>query len=331
MSTIRNTLFATLLTLTAGMTVSAQNENKGVRDRVENVLRANYEKVNYDTLYMTRPDTKLTLKVRGNMSGTTIEGKDKNEGGTIKSDFETATRGTVSVGASYMGVSLAVAVNPARLSGKNKDNEYNINFYGNRFGLEASYQDSKTLSGDISQNEYKYHVSRGDVRYNMLTVTGYYAFNHRRFSYPAAFTQSYIQKRSAGSWLVGATFQTGRIKNTDDAPDELLDTRLSTTSLALGGGYGYNFVVKKWLLHLSAQPCLIVYNNSSMRVGGEKEKVGTYFPEMIFNTRAAIVYNFSPKFFAGSTFLFNTTSLGNRNHYTDIMRWYARAFVGMRL
>ena len=31
----------------------------------------------------------------------------------------------------------------------------------------------------------------------------YYIFNHRRFSYPAAFSQSTIQRRSAGSPFVG--------------------------------------------------------------------------------------------------------------------------------
>ena len=328
---MKKILFVMFLSLTAGLTASAQSEREGVRGRVENALRANYEKCNYDTLYMKRPDSKLTLKLRGNLSGTTIKGKDKEEGGTIKSDFKTSTRGTISVGASYLGISAAVAINPGRLSGKNKDNEYNINAYGNRFGLEASFQDSKTLSGDMTQGENKFHLRKGDVRYNMLTVTGYYAFNYKHFSYPAAFTQSYIQKRSAGSWLVGATFQSGRIKNTNDAPDVLQDTRLTMTSFAIGGGYGYNFVVRKWLFHASTQPCLIVYNHNSIRLNGEKQKTGTYFPEMIFNTRAAIVYNFNQKYFAGSTFLFNTTTLGNRNHYTDILKWRARAFVGMRL
>ena len=313
------------------LVASAQEQQGGMRNRIESALRANYEKGNYDTLYIQRPDNKLLLRLRGNLSGTTIKGKDKAEDGTIRSDFKTSTRGTISVGASYLGVSAAVALNPGRLSGKNKDMEYNINFYGNRFGLEACYQDSKTLSGDIRQNDRRFDLEKGDVRYNMFTLTGYYAFNYKRFSYPAAFTQSYIQKRSAGSWLVGATFQTGRIKNTDDAPAELQDTRLSMTSFAIGGGYGYNFVVKKWLFHASTQPCLIVYDHNSVRINGEKEKTGTYFPEMIINTRAAIIFNINKRYLAGSTFLFNTTTLGNRNHYTDILKWRARLFVGVRL
>ena len=51
---------------------SAQEQQGRMRDRIESALRTNYEKVNYDTLYLKRPDSKLTLKVRGNLSGTTI-------------------------------------------------------------------------------------------------------------------------------------------------------------------------------------------------------------------------------------------------------------------
>lgn len=329
--TMRKVLFAMLLTLTLGLTASAQSRREVMRNRVDSVLRANYEKGVYDTLYMKRPDSKLTLRLRGNLSGTSIEGKDKDDGGPIKSDLKTKPRGTISVGASYLGLSAAVAINPASLAGKSRDTEYNINFYGNRFGLEANFLDSKTLSGDISQAGNSIQVEKGDARFTLFTITGYYAFNHRRFSYPAAFTQSYIQKRSAGSWLLGATFQSGRIKDTDDAPAYMNDTRLTMNCFAIGGGYGHNFVAKKWLFHISAQPCLIVYNDNSVRVNGEKQKTGTHFPEMIFNTRAAIIYNINRKYFAGSTFLFNTTVLGDKDEYTDLLKWRARAFVGIRL
>jgi len=328
---VRKILFAMLLTLTVGLTAFAQSQRGGLRSRIESKLRAKYEKGVYDTLYIKRPGGKLRLKMRGNLSGTTIESKDKAEGGTIEAKYKTATRGTISVGASYLGISLTVSVNPGSLAGKNKDIEYNLNAYGNRFGLEACFQDSKTLSGDIRQNEYSYHMAKGDLRYTMFSFTGYYAFNHRRFSYPAAFTQSYIQKRSAGSWLVGCAFQSGRIKTTDNAPDELKDTSVSTNSFAIGGGYGYNFVVKKWLFHASAQPSLIVYSNNSFYAKGEKGNEGTYFPKMIINTRAAIVYNISWKYFVGSTFLFNTTALGDLENHTSLLNWRACAFVGIRL
>ena len=57
----------------------------------------------------------------------------------------------------------------------------------------------------------------------------------------------------------------------------------------------------------------------------------THFPEIITNSRAAIVYNFSQKYFIGSTFLFNTTLLGDNDDYTRQTKWRARAFFGIRL
>lgn len=320
-----------LLMLLAGIAAFAQSKREMMRERVDSVLRKNYEKGNFDTLYMARPDSKLTLKLRGNLSGNYISGKNTMDGNNFRTKLNTDARATLSAAVTYYGVTAGLALNPARLAGKNRDWELNLNAYGNRFGLEANYQDSETLSGDIHHNDGSFHLYRGDLKLSLVTVTGYYAFNHRHFSYPAAFTQSYIQKRSAGSWLVGLTFQGGRIKSTEDAPAEVSDTRLSMLTFAVGGGYGYNLVAGKWLFHVSSQPCLIVLSDNDTKLNGVKRDEDTHFPEMIINNRAAIVYNINKKYFAGSTFLFNTTLFGNFDEYTRQTKWRARAFVGIRL
>ncbi len=320
-----------LMMLTMGLTASAQSKRTVIRERVDSVLRKNYQRGSYDTLYMKRPDSKLTLKLRANLSGYYQHSKFHENGNRYNAKLNTDTRGTVSVAATYYGITAGVALNPARLSGKNKDMEFNLNAYGNRFGIEANYQDSKTLSGDIDHNNGTFHLSKDDVKLTLITVTGYYAFNYKHFSYPAAFTQSYIQKRSAGSWLLGATYQGGRIKSTDDAPAELGKMRITMHSFAIGGGYGYNLVAGKWLFHASAQPSLIIFNDNDIEENGVKRDGKTYFPEIITNTRAAIVYNINQRYFVGSTFLFNTTILGDNDDYTHQTKWRARAFFGFRL
>lgn len=319
------------MTLSVGLTASAQSKRDVVRERVDSVLRKNYEKGSYDTLYMKRPDSKLTLKLRANLSGVYQRSKFNDNGNQYNAKLNTDTRGTISAAATYYGVTAGFALNPARLAGKNKDMEFNLNAYGNRFGLEANYQESKTLAGDIDHNAGTFHINKGDVKMTLVTVTGYYAFNHRHFSYPAAFTQSYIQKRSAGSWLVGATYQGGRIKTTDDAPATMSKTCITMHAFAIGGGYGYNFVTGKWLFHASAQPTLIIFNDNDIEENGVNRDGKTHFPEIITNSRAAIVYNFSQKYFVGSTFLFNTTLAGDNNDYTRQTKWRARAFFGIRL
>jgi len=323
-----------VMLLMVGGVAFAQSKREKVRERVDSVLRARYEKVSYDTLYMERPDAKLTLKFRGNLSGNSFRVKQTTDE-QIRAKLSTDLRATVSAAVTYYGITAGLAINPAQIfGGKNKkDWELNLNAYFNRFGLEVGYQYSKTLSGDITYgHDESWHLPKDYLRLSNIYVTGYYAFNHRRFSYPAAFTQSYIQKKSAGSWLVGFSYQGGSIKTTGKATEEYgTEARIYAGNFAIGGGYGYNLVAKKWLFHLSAQPNIIIFNSNNTKVNGEKSSESLHFPEMIINSRAAILYNISPKCFVGSTVLVNTSLLGDSDDYTRQVKWRARAFVGIRL
>ena len=80
---------------------------------------------------------------------------------------------------------------------------------------------------DIEYGNEEKSMESGDVAMKMLNVVGYYIFNHRRFSYSAAFTQSYIQRRSAGSWLAGFSYQGGSIETTEDLKERAPNVPLS--------------------------------------------------------------------------------------------------------
>ena len=81
-----------LLMLLAGSVTFAQSKREVMRERVDSVLRKNYEKGSYDTLYIKRPDSKLTLKVRGNLSGNYIHAKNTVDGDDIRAKLNTDTR-----------------------------------------------------------------------------------------------------------------------------------------------------------------------------------------------------------------------------------------------
>ena len=100
-----------------------------------------------------------------------------------------------------------MALNPAKWKGLYKDFELNFNYYSSRLSLDLSYQRSESLKGDVHINGEPKLLEPGDVKMEVVNVAGYYAFNHRHFSFPAAFTHSYIQRRSAGSWLAGFSYQ----------------------------------------------------------------------------------------------------------------------------
>lgn len=305
------------------------------RHRLDSLLTARYYRSPYDTNYVVRPEGKLTLKVRLNQSGNSFNAKGTVDGTYSKAELSTSHKTTVSIGASYRGISASLALNPSKLSGAYKDYELNLNYYSSRFSLDFSYQRSETLSGDIYLGDDVNQLESGSVTLKVVNLAGYYAFNHRHFSYPAAFTQSYIQRRSAGSWLAGITYQGGRIETSDDLkaknPDAT-DISIKIGHVGIGGGYGYNLVIgKKLLLNLSLLPTVVVYNNNDFTVNGDKKESSHIRVNMLFNERAAVVYNFSPRYFVGLTAVANNSFFKDEVVTVNQNKWRGRAFFGLRL
>lgn len=328
-----------LIVITALLAVSgkalAQSRDQMNRRRLDSLLTARYFRNSYDTNYVVRPEGTLTLKLRFNQTGNDFHAKGTVNGIYSRADLKTEHKTTLSLGASYRGLSAALSLNPTKMSGAYKDYEFNLNYYSRRFSLDFSYQRSETLAGDIERDGVMSTLESGDLSMKVVNAAAYYTFNHRRFSYPAVFNQSYIQRRSAGSWLAGISYQGGSITTTDalrlrnsNAPD----TRIYVGHVGIGGGYGYNWVLgQKWLLHFSMLPTVVVYNRNNMTVNDEKKKAETMRFNMIFNERAAIVYNFTSRYFAGATLVMNNSVFDDKNVVVNQNKWRARAFLGVRL
>ena len=302
---------------------------------VDSLLTQRYYKTPYDTNYVVRPEGQLTLKVRMNQAGNDFHAKGTVNDVYAKADLKTSYKTTFSIAAIYRGIGIGFALNPAKWKGAYKDYELNFNYFSSRLSLDLSYQRSESLQGDMFLDNVPKQLESGDATMKVLNVAGYYTFNHRRFSFPAAFTQSYIQRRSAGSWLAGFSYQGGSIKTTKallernaDAPE----TRIYVGHLGIGGGYGYNWVLgKRWLLHFSLLPTFVVYNRNNMTVRGERKKAQQMRFNMIFNERAAVVYQFSQRYFAGATLVMNNSVFDDDKVIVNQNKWRARAFFGMRL
>ena len=327
-------LFTAILLIFTNETC-AQSRDKQVRAQVDSVLTARYYKTSYDTNYVVRPEGSLTLKLRVNQSGDDFHVKGDKDGVSSKADLNTSFKTTVSIGASYRGISASLSLNPAKMRGDYKDYEFNLAYYSSSLSLDASYHRSTTLAGDINRGDAVGHLEAGDVKLKMVNLTGYYVFNHRRFSYPAAFTQSYIQRRSAGSWLAGISYQGGSIETTDEFKERTPnapDVDIHIGLLGLGGGYAYNWVLgKKWLIHFTVLPTIVIYNHNYMIVNDVRRNAQHFrLGMMIFNERAAVIYNFSPRYFAGAT-LTMSNSFFNNDVTVNQNKWRARAFVGIRL
>ena len=317
-----------------GLPLTAQN----IFQRVDSLLTLNYRKGDVDTMYITRPTKKWTVTARLNVSGAKIEaeGIDRTasspglseSGQHFKAEMEANQKATLSVGVSYLGLSLSAALNPAKLMGKYRDFELNFNSYGRRFGFDIIYQDAKNFKGwhDYDGME-RIELPDGMLSVKTLNLNAFYVFNSRRFSYPAAFSQSYIQQRSAGSFLLAASGMGQHA--TLDWDQEM---QLKMTNIGLGAGYGYNHVPGRgWLLHISALPTFIVYSNTSMTFADMHVPLQYHFPEAIITGRGAIVRHWGNKFI-GMSMVFNFTNIGHEESLAvHNIKWRIRTYFGLRL
>ena len=294
----------------------------------DSLMTVRYRSGNIDTNYITRPTTKWTIVARMNVSGAKIETEGMDNGIPFKSEMKADYKSTLSVGVSYLGFSLNAALNPAKLLGRYRDYELNFNSYGKRFGFDIIYQDAHNFKGwHDHEGMDRIELPDGMLKVKTLNVNAFYVFNSRRFSYPAAFTQSYIQRRSAGSILLAASGQ-----GQHATLDYTQKTDMKMTNIGLGMGYGYNFVPGEgWLLHISALPTFIVYSNTSMTFGDNRVPLSYHFPEVIITGRGAVVRQWRNKFLELSM-VFNFTNIGNEERLAvHNIKWRVRTFFGLRL
>ena len=322
-------LFALMPLLT-----SAQSEN--IAKRLNTKLTNNYFNTKYDTNYVARPKEKWLFRLMANQTGNFIHAKGTVNDVYSKYDLHTKTNTTLSLEVNYCDIAASLSINPAKIGGDYNDYEFNFEYHGQKISFDINYQRATSLSGDIKLGNID-HLDKEGLRMSVLNASAYYIFNNRKFSYPAALYQNYYQRRSAGSWLAGASFQGGTIKTTDELKarsPEAPQVRLNFTNIALGGGYGYNLVLgqhSQWLLHLSALPSVVVYKHNRLTVNDDEKKDHGLNFNMIFNERASVVYHFSPRFLGGASAIMSNSIYDNDNITVNQNKWLVRAFVGLRL
>jgi len=147
-----------------------------------------------------------------------------------------------------------------------------------------------------------------------VSVNAYYVFNHRKFSYPAAYNQSTVQKKSAGSVILGFRYDRQRI-NFDHKKlpesllqegvmsDELKFSNLSYRNYCINVGYAYNWVVaRNCLIAVSMTPAIGYKKLKGEKVSGQS--VLNYVKNFNFDFigRAGFVWN-TKKMFVGCSII----------------------------
>ena len=236
-----------------------------------------------------------------------------------------------------------------------KTTEPRLRYMGNFYDEEAEAfkWEDRTISGQTAS----------PIKAKTVVLDGYYIFNKRRFSYKAAYRQSVIQRRSAGSWLAGAMFYYSDFRYDNLSNAELVlymgnVGRIKQWQANVGAGYGYNFVpAKGWLISAMAMPMLTLYNHVDfyhynswyLDLARAEEELdpddvpqeGRYIKRdriekmnsrisLNFNARLSITYNWSRYFvnLNGQYYDFRYRHKSNHGRLND---WYANAGIGVRL
>ena len=212
------------------------------------------------------------------------------------------------------------------LFGSNKDKpkkkEMSLNIYSSKFGIDLYYR--KTGSDFKLRSHYGFQPEDAennlrDIHFDGLQssirgLNAYWIFNHRKFSYPAAYSQSTNQRRSAGSFMAGFSYSQHKISfDYNKLPSMLLNhlnpnlrfNHIKYSDYSLGFGYGYNWVfAKNWVSNLSLLPG-IGYKKS--KIDDQDFSNGNWIKDINFDliTRAGIVYNDS-KYFVGASVVLHT-------------------------
>lgn len=219
---------------------------------------------------------------------------------------------------------------------KNK-REFDLSLYSSMLGIDLYYRKTgdgyRIQSSTINDNIGK-HLLKGTPFSGLnVGIKGfdlYYIFNHKKFSYPAAYSQSTRQKKSCGSVLAGIGYTyhsisldydalqntvTDNLKGNDNINPE--DTKLDDDldiksvkyeSFSLSAGYAYNWVFLRNCLFSASLSAALAYKNSK----GDIAKHGTGLRDFNFSNfnfdgigRFGIVWN-NDKWYAGASTILHT-------------------------
>ncbi len=216
--------------------------------------------------------------------------------------------------------------------GKNKHNskktEFTLSLYSSKLGVDFYYwkigNDFKIRNLEGFSTNPDATLGRGSKLNTSIDFAGmnayikglnlYYIFNNRHFSYPAAFSQSTNQRKSAGTFLTGISYSSHRMTfDYNQLPpwilnqlvDPLKVDKLEYRDFSAHFGYAYNWVfARNCLACISIAPA-IAYKRSILQSNYEDGNERHHNINFDCITRAALVYNNS-KYFVGASWVGHT-------------------------
>lgn len=259
----------------------------------------------------------------------------------------------------YIGwrwIFLGYTIDLAHLSGDDNRQDLDISLYSNQIGIDLFYRKTgdnyKIMRMSLGQNVDTRPIRNANFNGFKASIKGfnlYYIFNHKKFSYPAAYSQSTIQRRSAGSPLVGIGYTKHSIdidwnklqdvvayKLGDEVAETKLDStmrfgKVAFTDYSVSGGYAYNWVfAHNWLFDAS-----LSLGVSYKHTIGEVDNNGVFLKDFDFKnfnidgvSRIGIVWN-NMRWYAGASAIFHTYNYRKSQFRSNTVFGCVNLYVGV--
>lgn len=267
--------------MTARSTVPAQT-NDHIPEKVislgQNLDNRTLNK--YDPRYIEVPQHPWRLIMRTKMDRTitdfintnTLVAGDENNDTRMSMLFDSGLNTSVGLWIGYRGLGIGYSYKLNKKEGINLTVSGTGAKFGINFRLRSMKVDQFHLNFDVSSDDSLSTIEY-DARFlapmnvTSFFLNGYYVFNSKRYSQAAAYNQVVIQKKSAGSFLMGATLYASIIDmahNNNAGLIALADSvgYISIGKISLGAGYGYNWVpAKGWTVNAMIMPYLSLSDN----------------------------------------------------------------------
>lgn len=148
-----------------------------------------------------------------------------------------------------------------QLYGKTAQFDLQAHMYMKKLVFDAYFQNYK---GYYIENPLAFrpnwdmitYPKRKDIRSTAAGINFRYVFNNEKFSYKASFTQTERQEKSAGSWLLGASFSDIQIAGDSNLvaipqnnyfDDTSKIKKANFVNIGISGGYIFTLKIKKYI------------------------------------------------------------------------------------
>lgn len=176
-------------------------------------------------------------------------------------------------------------------------------------------------------------IPKGDITADVSgDFDAWYVFNGNKFSYSAPFTMMQIQKRSAGSAILGLSVRNGFSVFEGISYNDKEKMSLMTNILALGGGYAHNFITPhQWLIHVSVVGNLSVLSYNVLQTSTETTMMKNTYPDWVGTFQFSVLH-WTQRWFYGFNFSLRGAVYGTMDNleFTNA-RTEAHLVVGCRL